>query len=116
MFHVNLQVLAHRSALSLYLYIYSHCDGFQDFTVPYRNYRAETIDPLLQEPMNVEAYQELVEMPEGAQLPHLFYHLLVIGDVLNKFVRVKMPDLSEEEKASKDGFDGNFWRIFISCR
>jgi hypothetical protein len=81
------------------------------FTLPYRNYRAENIDPLLEEPMNVWAYEELVKMPEGAELPALFYNILMIGDNLHQFVRVKLPHLTEKQKASKDAFGDNFRRI-----
>ncbi len=44
-------------------------------------------------------------------LPALFYHVLLMGDDLNKFVRVKLPHMSEKLKASKGGFGDNFWRI-----
>jgi hypothetical protein len=47
-------------------------------------------------------------MPKGAPLPATFYHLLVIGDVDNQFVRVKLPHLNEKG-GSKDGFGKNFW-------
>ena len=71
-------------------------------------YTTSVKDKLLEEPVNTDAYLQLVEDTPVSPLEHLLRHIIVLGQHFNAFLKHKQIDLPK----SNDPFGHNFRHVY----